>query len=49
MKLGKVTIKNGKTWITVKGDLVGRFRVVQLDVEATSVEEKGTTIVVKTK
>jgi len=47
MKLVKTTIKDGQTWLTISN--VNDWRTVHIDVEAISVEEKGTNIVVKTK
>lgn len=46
MKLCKVTIKNGQTWIAVK-DFKGNWKTVHIDAEAKSVEDRGITIEVK--
>ncbi|MBW2672029.1 MAG: hypothetical protein JRD89_01270 [Deltaproteobacteria bacterium] len=46
MKLGKVTIKDGQTWIIVK-DFKGNWKTVHIDAEAESVEDRGNTIEVK--
>lgn len=48
MELGKITHKQGRTWITI--DLgPGRYIVVNIDCPTTSIELSGSTLNVKTK
>ena len=48
MRLGKVTQKDGQTWITLH-ERDGGYTIVHLDCPVTSVELKGTTLNVKTR
>jgi len=48
MKLGKVTQKDGQTWITLYED-DGSYTILHLDCPTTSVELKGSNLNVTTR